>query len=61
MKKIVAWPLTWILFWMGDLISRPMNYLDWAWLYPAYNRLMIWSVDVQDWAGVNGPWRDRNG
>ena len=57
MKKIIGWPVTWILFWMGDLTTKPMHYLDWGWLYPAYNNLMSWSVDVQDWAQVKGPWR----
>lgn len=57
MKKIIAWPITWAFFWMGDLISRIMNYLDWGWMYPAYNNLMWWSVEIQEWAGVKGPWR----
>ena len=61
MKKIIAWPLTWLFFWLGDLVSKPMHYLNWAWLYPAYNNLMGWSVDVQDWADVKGPWRYPDG
>lgn len=58
MKKIIGWPLTWLLFWLGDLVSKPMHYFDWWWLYPVYNNLMGWSVDVQDWAGLSGPWKE---
>ena len=61
MKKIVAWPLAWLFFWTGDLISRIMNYLDWGWMYPAYNNLMSWSIDIQEWADVRGPWKEPNG
>ena len=56
MKKIVAWPVTWLFFWIGDLISWVMNRFDWAWLNPAYQRLMVWSLDVQEWAGLTSPW-----
>jgi hypothetical protein len=33
-----------------------MSRFDWAWLYPVYHRLMIWSCDIQDWAGNDLPW-----
>jgi hypothetical protein len=61
MKKIIAWPLCWTFFWMGDLISWVMNNLDWGWLYPAYNKLMTWSIDIQDWGGLKSPWRYSDG
>ena len=57
MKKFLAYTLSWLFFWIGDLISYPMNYFDWGWLYPTYNRSMIWSVDLQDWGKIKGPWR----
>jgi hypothetical protein len=56
MKKFIGCIVTWILYWLGDLVSKPMYYIDLWWLYPVYNRLMIWSVDVQDWSGADGPW-----
>lgn len=57
MKKIIGWPLAWGLFWLGDLISKPMYYLEFmAWLYPVYNALMSWSSDIQDWAQLDSPW-----
>jgi hypothetical protein len=56
MRKLVGYIVSWILFWIGDLLSKPMHYINWWWLYPVYNRLMIWSADVQDWSSANGPW-----
>jgi hypothetical protein len=56
MKKIIAWPLAWSLYWAGDIISKPLNYFNWWWLYPVYNNLMCASFVVQDWAKLNGPW-----
>jgi hypothetical protein len=58
MKKIIARIFSEILYCMGHWISFPMCYFDWAWLYPIYHRLMIWSSDVQDWAGNNKPWKE---
>lgn len=59
MRKVVGYVVSWILFWLGDIVSRPMNWVECMWwLYPAYNKLMLWSSSVQDWSGANGPWRD---
>lgn len=60
MKKIIGYIVSWSCFWIGDSISRMMDYFDWGWFYPAYNRLMHWSIDIQEWSECNGPWR-RNG
>jgi hypothetical protein len=56
MKKFIGYVVSWILFWIGDLVSKPMHYINWWWLYPVYNQLMISSADVQDWSNANGPW-----
>ena len=48
------------MYWLGDFVSKPMHYLNWAWLYPAYNNLMTWSYDIQEWGGDYGPWKDCN-
>jgi len=61
MRKLIGYIVSWALYWLGDLVSKPMHYFDWAWLYPVYNHLMIWSADVQDWSGANGPWGEVNG
>ncbi|PPD52545.1 MAG: hypothetical protein CTY12_06280 [Methylotenera sp.] len=57
MKKIIGWPLAWGLFWLGDLVSKPMYYIEcMAWLYPLYNALMSWSSHIQEWAKLESPW-----
>ena len=60
MKKLIGYTLSWTMYWLGDFVSKPMHYLNWAWLYPAYNNLMMWSYDVQEWGGDYGPWKDCN-
>ena len=57
MKKIIGYTLSWTLYGLGDLVSKPMHLTYGYWLYPVYNRLMIWSYDVQDWSSTDGPWR----
>lgn len=44
---------------IGDLISRIMNNKVLWRLYPVYNGLMGWSVDIEDWAGVSIMWEAR--
>ena len=64
MKRAIGWLVSWALYWMGDIASRPLrapeSWPEWwfaAW-YAVYNRLMLRSVSAQDWGG-SGPWRDR--
>ena len=49
--------LSWICYWLGDAISRVMDYWPSEHCHPyvLYNRLMEWSSDLQG-AGPNGPW-----
>ena len=56
MKKFTAYILSWLLFSSGDIISRPMHWFDWYWIYPVYNKLMLTSSDIQNWAGNKTPW-----
>jgi hypothetical protein len=56
MKKFLAHILSWLLYWLGNLISYPMNYFDWSWIYPVYNKLMLTSNNIQNWAGNTTPW-----
>lgn len=58
MKTILGYIGSWVLYGLGDLVSKPMHYLDWAWLYPTYNRLMLWSCNLQEWGNGCGPWQD---
>lgn len=47
-----------ITMWMiGHAISKVMSNSALYWLYPAYNRLMIWSSDIESWAGVEIMWK----
>jgi len=59
MRAIVAWPVSWTLFWIGHFVSvvNRQEFMGEVSLYPVYNWLMIKSGDVQDWAGLNGPWK----
>ena len=61
MRKAIGYIVSWALYWLGDWTSKPMHYLNWAWLYPVYNHLMYWSYDIQEWGGDCGPWRANNG
>ena len=61
MKKVIAYIVSWALYGLGDMVSRLMQWFDWAWIYPVYNKLMLASSDVQDWAGNAGPWRKSDG
>jgi len=61
MKKSIGYILSWTLYWLGNLVSKPMHYIDWWWLYPVYNNLMRASLSVQDWAKIDGPWSNKNG
>jgi len=56
MKKIFARILSEVLYILGDWVSYLMDYLDCEWLYPTYNKLMCWSVHIQDWVGNDKPW-----
>ena len=60
MKKLVGYTVSWTLYWLGDAVSRVMNIDSMWWLYSVYNRLMTWSLQVQDWAGNTTPWHKKN-
>jgi len=55
-NKVLARIASEILYYLGHWVSFPMNWFDWAGVYPVYNRLMSWSVNIQDWAGNKKPW-----
>lgn len=57
MKKTLAFWLSITLFTLGDLVSKPMIKFDWSWLYPMYNKLMLWSVGLQRRYKCVGPWQ----
>jgi hypothetical protein len=52
MRKVIGWPVAWGLFWLGDLVSKPMERFDLWMLYSTYNWLMGRSYAVSEWAGL---------
>jgi len=59
LKRLISWCASMSLFWLGHVISIPMYRMDcFAWLYPAYNNLMHWSLLVSEWGGA-GLWSER--
>lgn len=43
------------LFWLGDKVSYLVPALP-GLFYPVYNKLMVWSVQIQDKYDLDGPW-----
>lgn len=64
LKKIIAFPLAWLLFGLGDLTARFVDLqfkcIGTEFCDNWYQSLMHASMDVQDWAGVKGPWKRIN-
>jgi hypothetical protein len=56
-KQIAGRVASELLFYLGHAIHYPMIWFDWAWIHPAYDRLMTWSHQTQIWAGNTGPWK----
>lgn len=48
--------MSYFYFYIGHIISKPMLWFDWAFLYKSYNYLMIKSSDIQHKTG-KGPWK----
>lgn len=55
-KLVIAYIIAWLLYFIGDSISRMMHTEYTAWLYPLYNECMSWSYNVQDWGNAKSPW-----
>lgn len=61
MKKLTRWIgffVSWCLYIAGDVVSRCIHDGITGWMYPAYNKLMVASVAIQDWSDAKGPWED---
>ena len=57
MKAIIAWPISWFMFGVGDLMCRLCNVWGCALFANAYQFFMRRSLDIQVWGGDYGPWR----
>lgn len=58
-RRYFGFPTAWLLYWIGHGLSLLMQRDAFAFLYPAYNRAMLWSAGICDWAGGAGgrwPW-----
>jgi hypothetical protein len=57
--KPVCFVVAWVLYWLGDIASRPLEWRDterWVgFWYSIYNTLMVASGDVQAHVRGNGP------
>lgn len=53
-----AWWLAWALYGLGHLVSLLLRWDSCALMYPAYNWLMLRSLNVQQRFGLSGPWED---
>jgi len=53
MKKIIGFLPCWGCFWLGHWISLLFEVFEWGWLYSIYNGLMLWSLNINDWAGLD--------
>ena len=56
-KKIIAYPIVWITYWLGDLSWKLCLKYESTMLYQIYSELMIISSNVQDWADLDSPWK----
>lgn len=62
-RKVVAWLPMHACYIFGDLVCRVLNRIpDWeakpvdllaGAMYRVYNRCMLWSCDLNDWAGFS--------
>jgi hypothetical protein len=53
-KKVVGWPASNVLYYLGHWVSFPMNWCEQCGrLYPIYNTLMQWSFRIDEWADTN--------
>ncbi len=57
MKAIIAFIVAGVLYYAGDLVSKPLRFDCFAFLYRTYNWLMCRSCDVERWAGTTYYWR----
>ena len=60
MKKIIAWPIAWLFYYIGDAISRIEQKLpkdnEWELPYRVYNWFLVTSSEIQDWGNLSEPW-----
>lgn len=55
MKRLIGYISAWTLFWVGHWTSLVMGVVPS--LYSTYRWLMHKSMELQDWAGNETPWK----
>lgn len=55
--KVARYMTSWVLYWTGHALSIPLRLRPFAFLYSAYNRIMLASASSQG-EMERGPWRD---
>jgi len=58
MKVLTAYVVSFCCFWLGHSFHRLMFQRGGWVVYPAYNRLMLWSSGIEEWAGIEFMWRE---
>ena len=57
-RAVIAAACSLLCYGMGHAVSR--SFQRWeamAFMYPVYNRLMRWSYNSEQWAGIDFMWR----
>lgn len=58
MKKLIAFPLIYITYWIGDICSKISYKFDtWEFAFNMYQKFMDWSVQLEDWNNTQYVWK----
>lgn len=57
--NIIYWCLSWVLYYVGHVVSKVIFHPLFGWAYYVYNWLMCQSVDFQDKQNYGGPWQEK--
>lgn len=52
MRKLIALPLSYLFYYLGDF-----SFNSGIFPYCIYKHLMETSLEIQEWANLNRPWR----
>lgn len=58
MNKIIGFLGTYLCYYLGCIFGFLAYNIEFEWLYIWYCNLMEWSSKIQDWAGLEGPWKE---
>lgn len=58
MKKGLSFVGSYFCYYIGSFFGYFMNFEYLDFLYEPYKKFMLWSSEIQDWGGCDGPWKD---